>query len=183
MQYFPPEIVRSMRSGGVMTTCLPVRLDDGQWESAVFFGLGGPECRDDRRILRQSRNPVPVALEADVIECGNAAVVMLRFEVATRPEDPLAGEVLLTPGLGDLQFRTLEHLVAQRYLRLFFADGSYRVIHTQQLRLGQRERDGYRAILDEAVKHDAMVRLTGRYDAAAAMREVTSHYATHVAAS
>ena len=55
------------------------------------------------------------------------------------------------------------------------------MIHSQQLQLGQRERDGYRSILGDAVKHDAMIRLTGRYDADAAMREVTSHYATHVA--
>ncbi len=172
-----------MRSGGVMTTCLPVRLDHGTWETAVFFGLGGPECREDRRILGKCRAPVPVALEADVIECASAAVVMLRFEVATRPEDPLAGEVLLTPGLGRLQFRTLENLVEQQHLRFFFADGKFRVIHSQQLQLGQRERDGYRSILGDAVKHDAMIRLTGRYDADAAMREVTSHYATHVASA
>ncbi len=180
MKAFPPEIVRRMRSGGVMTTCLPVRLDGRQWESAVFFGLEGPECREDRWILTHSRTPLPVALEADVIECSSAAVVMLRFEVVTRSEDPLAGEVLLTPGCGDVQFRTLEHLSTQTHLRFFFADGAYRVIHAQQLSLGEREQAGYREILQEAVQHDAMIRLTGRYDPEAAMHEVTRHYATHV---
>ncbi len=170
-----------MRRNGVMTTCVPVRLDDGDWETAVFFGLGGPECKEDRRILRRAREPLPISIEADVIELGAAAVVMLRFEIATRPDDPLAGEVLLTPGEGAVQFSTLENLTRQATLRFFFGDGDYRVIHTQQLRLGDPERGGYREILNDAVRHDAVVRLTGRYDASAAMREVTSHYATHVA--
>ncbi len=180
LQELPPEIIRSMRSCGVMTTCLPVRLDGGQWESAVFFGLAGPECRKDRQILKNSQQPLPVSLEADMIECRSAAVVMLRFEVSTRPADPLAGEVLLTPGQGEVQFQTLENLATQPYLRIFFADGHYRVIYSQQLRLGEQERAGYRSVLEDAVNHDAMIRLTGRYDPAAAIREVTRHYASHV---
>lgn len=169
-----------MRSGGVMTTCLPVRLNDDAWESAVFFGLGGTACERDRQTLAASESPLPVTLEADVIECATAAVVMLRFEIDTRGDSPLAGEVLLTPGQGKVQFDTLKNLTGQEHLRFFFADGQHRVIHSQQLRLGDRERQGYLGILEDAVRHDAMVRLTGRYDADAAMQEVTSHYATHV---
>lgn len=169
-----------MRSGGVMTTCLPVRLNDSGWESAVFFGLGGGECEADRDVLSASSEPLPVGLEADVIECTTAAIVMLRFEVDTRKDDPLAGEVLLAPGRGKVQFDTLSNLTKQNHLRFFFGDEQYRVIHSQQLRLRDQERQGYRGILEDAVQHDAMIRLTGRYDADAAMKEVTSHYATHV---
>lgn len=164
-----------------MTTCLPVRMDGAGWESAVFFGLEGQECEADRQVLAATDDPLPVALEADVIECGTAAIVMLRFEIATRKDDPLAGEVLLAPGRGKVQFETLNNLTVQDHLRFFFGDGQYRVIHSQQLRLGEQERQGYRGILEDAVQHDAMIRLTGRYDADAAMKEVTSHYATHVA--
>ena len=169
-----------MRSGGVMTTCLPVQLDSAGWESAVFFGLGGAECESDRQLLASTDAPLPVALEADVIECETAAIVMLRFEIDTREGDPLAGEVLLAPGTGQVQFDTLNNLTEQGHLRFFFGDEQYRVIHSQQLRLGDRERRGYRGILEDAIQHDAMIRMTGRYDADAAMREVTSHYATHV---
>jgi hypothetical protein len=164
-----------------MTTCLPVRLDHGDWESAVFFDLGGSECVRDRQVLEAGDGPCPIGLEADVIECATAAIVMLRFEVATRAGDPLAGEVLLTPGVGDVQFETLRNLTEQNHLRFFFGDEEHRVIHSQQLSLGERKHGGYRGILQDAVRHDAMVRLSGRYDAEAAMREVTRHYATHVA--
>ena len=170
-----------MRDAGVMATCVPIRIDGGDWESAVFIDLGGDECVADREVLRQCAGPLPVTLEADVIENPLGGVVMLRFEIGTRPGDPLAAEVLLTPGVGDVQFSTLVHLTRQDCLRFFFGDTDYRVIHAQQLILGDREHGGYRAILDDVVRYDAVVRLTGRYDATGAMKEVTSHYATHVA--
>ena len=169
-----------MRDGGVMTTCVPLRVDGGDWESAVFFDLAGAECEKDREQLSLCKSPLPVTLEADVINNPQAAVVMLRFEISTRPGDPLVGEVLLTPGSGEVQYATLEGLTRQERLLFFFGNEDYRVIHSQQLALGADQRNGYQGILDDAVSHDALIRLTGRYDATAAMREVTSHYATHV---
>ncbi len=62
----------------------------------------------------------------------------------------------------------------------YFADGNYNVIHSQQLGLGNAERGGYRSLLDDAVSHDALIRLSGKYDAVAALKEVTSHYAAHI---
>ena len=41
MDRFPPPIARGMRQSGAMTTCLPVQIDTGQWETAVFFEVGG----------------------------------------------------------------------------------------------------------------------------------------------
>ncbi len=163
-----------------MTTCLPIELDDTLWQSAVFFELGGKECASDRKVLNQTQSPLPIGLEADLIEQETAAVVMLRFEVMTELETPLAGEVLILPGIGNIQFETLNYLTKQSHLPFFFADGSYRVIHSQRVVLGDQERSGYRSILDDAVSHDAMIRLSGRYDAMTALKAVTGNYAKHV---
>lgn len=169
-----------MRASRAMTTCVPVQFEQSVWESAVFFELGGKACERDREILKSSSVTLPVSLEAEVIECGSAAVVMLRFEIMTDQSSPLAGEVLLTPGLGNVQFETLQYLGQQDALRFFFSDSGYNIIHSQQLQLRDQERQGYQSILDDAVRYDAMVRLTGRYNAKVAIKEVTDHYATHV---
>jgi len=176
MDRFPLPIARGMRSSGAMTTCVPVQYDDGAWESAVFFEVGGKECKEDRRILRRTKCPLPVAVEADIINHAQASVIMLRFEVLTREENPLVGEVLLAPGLGDVQFDTLKNLTEQKQMRWYFGDAAYQVIHAQQTALYDHERQGYDDLLKEAVKHDALIRLTGRYDAGAAINEVVSHY-------
>ena len=52
-----------------------------------------------------------------------------------------------------------------------------RVIHAQQTVLYEHERKGYAELLQEAVSHDALLRLTGRYSAQSALREIVSHYA------
>lgn len=180
MDRFPASIIKSMRASGAMTTCVPLEFDKNIWESAVFFELGGEECKEDRRIMQESKTVFPVSLEADLIECQTAAVVMLRFEIMTRSDNPLAGEVLIAPGIGNIQFETIQNLTHQQALKFYFSDRAYNVIYSQQIVLQDQERGGYKSILDDAVRHDAMVRLTGRYDAIEALKEVTSHYATHV---
>ncbi len=176
MHKFPDTIIRSMQQSGAMTTCVPVEYSDGSWESTVFFELSGDECEFDRLILSTTRSPLGINLEAELIEHASASVVMLRFEILTQPEDPLAGEVLIVPGLGDVQFDTLESLSRQKYLKFYFSDDRYNVIHSQQLVLSDRERLGYSQILEEVISRDALIRLTGKYDAMAALGEIVDHY-------
>ncbi len=176
MDRFPLPIAQGMRNSGAMTTCIPVQFDNGVWETAVFFEVGGKECKDDRRTLRKLKSTLPISVEADIINHTNASVVMLRFEVLTRADSPLVGEVLLTPRLGAIQFDTLKHLTEQRNIRWYFGDSSYNVIHSQQTALYDHERQGYYDLLQEAISHDAMIRMTGKYNAANAVSEVASHY-------
>lgn len=176
MDRFPPAIVISMRQTGAMCTCVPVQYSDDSWESTVFFEVGGPECKADRRVLRRAQQPLPIGIEAEVIKHDHASVVMLRFEVMTDQQNPLAGEVLLAPGLGNVQFETLKLLGEQRNLRFYFADSAFNVIYSQQLPLNHQERDGYSRILEEVVSNDALIRLTGKYDAMAALSNVVSLY-------
>lgn len=176
MHKFPDSIIKSMLQSGAMTTCVPLRFDNGSYESAVFFELGGDECQSDRAILGKSTSPLAIKLEAETIGHEKAGVVMLRFEILTKPDDPLAGEVLIVPGLGDVQFDTLRCLTTQDNLKFYFSDERFRVIHSQQLVLSDRERQGYSQILEEVISHDALIRLTGKYDAMAALTEIVDHY-------
>ncbi len=176
MHKFPDSIIRSMQQSGAMITCVPVQFDGGIWESAVFFELGGDECQHDREILSASDKAIPVTLEAELIEHNSASVVMLRFEVLTDVENPLAGEVLIVPGLGDIQFETLKHLSEQQNLRFYFSDDYYNVIHSQQILLSDQERGGYAQILEQVISHDALIRLTGKYNAMSALSEIVGHY-------
>jgi len=169
-----------MRSSRAMTTCVPIEMDDSVWQTAVFFELGGKECEQDRMFLKEAKAPVQIGLEADLIEQDTASVVMLRFEVLTGLKTPLAGDVLILPGIGNVQFETLNYLTSQSHLPFYFSDGSYQVVHKQQVVLRDQERAAYRSLLDDAVSHDAMIRLSGRYNAMTALKEVTGNYAAHV---
>ena len=161
---------------GSCVTCIPVQFDSGNWESAIFFQVGGSESKQDRRILTRTQNSVPVTIETDVIKHSSAAVIVIRVEILTDEFDPLAGEILLTPGETETHFETIRLLTAQPVLRWFFSDGAYWVIHNQQNQLGAAEHAAFKENLDEATQHDALIRLTGKYDVESALREVVSHY-------
>ncbi len=165
-----------MLAEGIAVTCLPVQLDGGQWEATFFFHLRGEASRGDREALWARSGPVAVGLETDVLKLTNAAVVMLRAEADTQQADPLVGEVLLVPGEIRSHFDVLKCLSEQTRLSWFFGDAAFRIVHAQEHELKANYRDGFGQILQEAVEHDALVRFTGRYDAAAALSEVTDHY-------
>lgn len=177
MKVFPPKVLQAMDAGGGVVTCLPVQMDQADWEAAIFFRVSGPESKLDRRALNRAASPLPVAIEGDLIEAEHAAVVILRAEVHTRSDDPLHGEILLLPGGARSHFETLQLLSKQPRLCWFFGDASARIIHSQQHALDQDYRDGFSGLLSDAVRHDAMIRCTGRYDAQAAFADVVSHYA------
>lgn len=173
---FPAEVRQAMATTGSSLTCLPVQMDAGDWETAVFFQLSGPESQRDIQRLSALRT-VPIALDTDVIEHENAAVAVLRLEVFADAQDPLAGEILLIPGGNTVHFEALELLTRQPRLGCFIGDLQFQVILAQYLRLSDAEHSEFKRVLDQAVKHDAVVRMTGRYDAGSAFTAVTANYA------
>ena len=176
MKRFPEAVRAPMQASGAMATCVPVRLDGADWEAALFFQLAGPECKADRRALAHAGAPLAVGLETDLIETGHAAVVVLRPEVHACADDPFACEILLTPGESGAHFDALELLTRQLRLCWFFADQSYRVFHSQAHLLDESQHAGFESLLADAVRHDAMIRLTGRYDSQAALGEIAARY-------
>lgn len=176
MDRFPASVRRLMKEAGALVTCLPVQFDKGTWETAFFIHVDGPECKRDRRILSRLDHPIAIGMEADLIEHENASVVVIRLEVHTQPDNPMAGEILLTPGEVVSHFETLELLSEQDRVSWFFANGDYEVIHSQQCPIDEIQRQGYADLLRDAVRHDAVVRCTGRYDANASLSSVTASY-------
>jgi len=199
MERFPEAVREAMTTGGSEATCLPVRVVDGEeqlddamrdagseidfadmhargWETAIFFRVAGPEAKEDRRVLRSESSTLPVGVEADLIEHNNAAVVVIRFEIFTRPQDPLVGEVLLTPGAGDGHFQACNLLTLQQRLRWYIADESFHVLRPQEIPWSAEHRTVFGEILNDATSHDAVVRMTSSYNARAATSEIASHY-------
>lgn len=174
-------------------TCLPVQLEDeqslaetrpevsaesavGSWQSAIFFRLGGAESQRDIRMLKNAVSAYSVGIETDIIEHENASVVMLRLQLFVKKEDPLVGEVLLTPGGAETHYEILTLLSEQQELTWFFSDQDFQVIHQQKQPLSQDWRDEFLALRNEAFKRDSLIRLAGKYNAHSAFAEVVSHY-------
>ena len=173
---FPVPVCEAMTASGAAATCIPVELDGGAPEAAFFINLAGPESKADRRVIRKWRGPLSLGLDSDVIETAHGAVVVLRPEVHTGPFDPFVCEILVTPGEGGAHFEALELLSRQPRLTWFFGDRGFELIRTQQHPLDHEQHGEFAALLKAALRHDAMTRMTGRYDGRAALAEVASHY-------
>lgn len=176
MKVFPESVRAAMHTQGSAVTCLPVRLDADAWETAIFFQLAGPECKQDRRILAKAQRPLPVTVETDLLELQHASIVTMRVGVFTLPEDPLVGEILLTPGGARAHFDALKLLSQQERLCWFFSDQDFRILHSQQNPLSDEQHAGFDDLLRDAVSHDALIRASARYDAQAALAEIVAHY-------
>lgn len=181
-QRFPLPVREAMEASGAMATCLPVQMSGEAWEAVFFFVLAGPESKEDRRVMARAGGPFAIGLETDVVTTEHGAVVMLRPELHTVPDDPLAMEILLTPGGGGTHHEALSLLCRQPRLSWLFADRAGWVVHAQSHPLGDEEHAGFRDLLAEALRHDTMVRMTATYDAGAAVAEVVRHYELRAAA-
>lgn len=168
-----------MKAGGSTVTCLPVKIESmgDEWQSAVFFRLGGSESAADIDLLKQQQDALAVGIETDLIEHDNATVVMLRLQLFTQPDNPLVGEVLITPGGAETHYEILTLLSAQQTLTWFLSDQDFVIVHQQRQPLNDEWRQEFLDLRDEAFKRDTMLRLAGKYNAQTAFAEVVSHYA------
>lgn len=169
----------AMHEASVTATCLPVRLDDGDWQAAVFIVVpAAAAClsvaEGGRTVLPGS--PFAVQVEADLHEHEHGTVFELDLEIHT-PAEPLAASLLFLTGHSSAHFEALTLLVEQAQVPLFLGDEYCRVLVQQRVPLGQAARTGLRALLDEAVRRDAVIRLTGRYDPDAAFADALSRRA------
>jgi len=179
-QTFPPSVVDMMKAGGSTVTCLPVKIeaaDEADWQAAIFFRLGGHESEADIELLKDQDAAFGVGIETDLIEHENATVVVLRLQMFTKPDDPLVGEVLITPGGAETHYEILTLLGAQQTLTWYLSDQEFHIVHQQRQPLNKEWREEFLALRDEAFKRDAIIRLAGKYNAQSAFAEVVSHYA------
>jgi len=160
----------AMHEAAVTATCLPVQLDDGDWCAALFvIAPGGSACLRTGAdgVARVSGGPFAVQFEADLHEHEHGTVFELDVQVRT-PIEPLDASLLFVTGHASAHFEALELLVASQQLSLFIGDEYCRVLWQQRVPVSEAHRAGMRSLLDEAVRRDAVIRLTGRYDPEAA---------------
>ena len=164
-----------MRERDIAATCIPVQFDDDQWESAFFFHVAGPESKHDRRILKRDK-VTPAVLITELISHTSASVVIMRCEVQTIIDDPLVFEILMIPGEVGMHYECLKLLTQQLRIRYFFSDSDYRILQEQEQAISGAQHEKFEALAREAFAHDSLIRITGKYDAQAALAEVVSHY-------
>ena len=175
VKQFPHEVQKIMREKEIDATCIPVQFDDESWESAFFFRVAGPESKQDRRCLKKNRT-TPTVLVTELMAHSNASVVLLRFEIQTIIDDPLVFEILLVPGEFNVHYECIKFLAKQRRIRDIFADSDYRVLQEQEQQVGDTQHEKFENLAREAFAHDSVLRMTGRYNAQAALSEVVTHY-------
>lgn len=94
------------------------------------------------------------------------------------PPEPLSGVMLFLPGHSSAQFDTLTLLAQQADIPLFIGDPYCRILWQQRIPLADAHRYALREILDEAVGRDALIRLSGHYDAERAFADIAAQRAT-----
>lgn len=167
---FPDDVVVALHDSGVTVTCLPVQLDEGDWQAAFFFvvPLGSPALEPGAL----DTGPFAVQFEVDLFEHEKGTVLELDIEIRV-PGNPLAGTLLFLTGHASAHFEALRLLGAQEQVPLFIGDPYCQVISQQRVPLSYAHRDGFRSLVDEAVRLDAVIRLSGHYDAEAAFTAAT----------
>lgn len=164
-----------MRDKDIAATCIPVQFDDDQWESAFFLHVSGPESKHDRKILKREK-VTPTVLVTELMAHANASVVMMRVEAQTIIDDPLIFEILLIPGEVPMHYECLKLLAKQSRIRYFFSDSDYRILQEQEQEITSARHEDFEALAKETFARDSLIRMSGKYDAQAAMTEVVSHY-------
>lgn len=171
---FPDDVVVALHEGGVTVTCLPVQVDEANWQAAIFYVVptDSPMLDEERR----PAGPYAVQFEADLFEHENGTVFELGIDILV-PESPLAGSLLFLTGHASGHFEALQLLTTQQDVPLFIGDPYCEVITQQRVPLSDVHRTGLRALVDEAVRRDAVVRLSGHYDADAAFAAAAQRHA------
>ncbi|MDZ7840703.1 MAG: hypothetical protein U5R46_07785 [Gammaproteobacteria bacterium] len=170
-----------MRATGSAATCVPVKLGgEGDWEAALFVHVAGPECRQDRRLLKSAREPTPVEIEPKLLAHGAAAIVSMELSIATVPDDALKFEVLLVPGREETHYQAIKLLARQDRICCFFGDNDFRVIQAQEQEIESRQHELFESIARDAFAHDSLLRISSQYDSDKALSEIVSHYSPRI---
>ena len=160
----------ALHHANITVTCTPVQIDHGAWQAALFFVL--PEdaaCLRDGRLI--GSGPFTVAFDADLHEHEKATVIELGIEIATPPQAQ-NGTLLFVTGHSSHHYDVLKLITEQAELPLFIGNAFCEVLSQQRVPLNDALRNGLSHLLDEAVRRDALIRMTGHYDPDTAFSDV-----------
>jgi len=158
---FPDDIIVLMHDANVTLSCVPVQLDDGQWQAAIFFVMPSNAACLDNGLL--AGGPYSVALDADLHEHEKGTLIEIGLEIGT-PVEPSRGTLLFITGHSPSHFESLKLISQQTELPLFIGDEFCRVLYRQLVPVSDAMRAGFASLLDEAVGRDALIRMSGHYD-------------------
>jgi hypothetical protein len=160
----------ALHHANITVTCTPVQIDHGEWQAAVFFVL--PEnasCLRDGKLI--GKGPFTVGFDADLHEHEKGSVIELGIEIATPPKAQ-NGTLLFITGHSSDHFDVFKLLTQQSDLPLFIGNAFCEVLSQQRVPLSDALRSGLRGLLDEAVRRDAIIRMTSQYDPDKAFADV-----------
>ena len=158
---FPDDVVVAMHHANVTVSCMPVQIDDEQWQAAVFFVLAADAPCLGKGFL--APGPFPVEIEADLHEHTNGSLIEIGIDIAT-PAKRSYGTLLFLTGHSSSHFETVKLLSTQANLPLFIGDEFCNILSSQRIVLSDGMRAGFKQLLDEALARDAVIRMTGHYD-------------------
>lgn len=168
---FPDDVIVLLHESNVTVSCVPIRMDDGQWQAAIFFVLPA-----DAACLRNGKlpgGPFSVAIDADLHEHEKGTLIEIGIDIRT-PVEPSRGTLLFITGHSSSHFDTIKLISEQQEMLLFIGDEYCRVLYRQRIPVSEAMRKGIRQLLDEAVGRDALIRLTGHYDPDKVFMDVVS---------
>jgi hypothetical protein len=158
---FPDDVIVLLHNAQVTVSCVPIQMDDGQWQAAIFFVLANnAPCLADGRLLG---GPFAVEFDADLHEHEKGTVIELGIDIAT-PTENSHGTLLFITGHSPSHFESIKLLSEQPDLSLFIGNEYCEVLYRQRIPLSDVMRSGFKQLLDEAVGRDAFIRMTGQYD-------------------
>ncbi|MBX2886963.1 MAG: hypothetical protein KTR32_43855 [Granulosicoccus sp.] len=170
---FPDAVIAAMHHADTTVTCMPVKLDNGDWVSALFFVLPEQYKEVDTQALFSTGRLFPVGVEADLKEQTSATIISLGIDIDLGEPEPLAGEILFIPGHLESHHEAVKLLSEQQDISLFIGDMHCNLLHQQRVPLANEHRQVFADLLREASSRDALIRFRGQYDPDAAFVELT----------
>lgn len=161
VERFPDDVVVLLHNANITVSCVPVQIDNNQWQAAIFFVLPADSaCLDDGKL---PSGPFAVELDADLHEHEKGTLIEIGIDIAT-PREASRGTLLFITGHSPSHFESLTLLCDQQELPLFIGNEYCEVLYRQRVPLSDAMRAGFRQLLDEAVGRDALIRMSGHYD-------------------
>jgi len=183
MSKFPDAVIRAMHHAATTVTCIPVAIDQSQksgsdpkqlehgelqeensWESAIFFVLPLSVTHAQIISLFPANQLFPVAMEADLIEHENGTLIELAIEIDLGLADKPAGRIVFLTGHIPVHHEAVTLLGKQESIGLFIGDVHCKLLHQQRIPLAAGHRQVFNDMLKDALKRDALIKMSGKYD-------------------
>ncbi len=163
---FPDDVILALHEADVTATCLPVQIDEKDWQAGFFYVMD-PKAPCLKTATGEKnktlQGPYAVGLDADLHEHEKGTMIELGFEIHT-PIEPCKAIMLFLTGHTSVHFDALKLLSKQEAIPLFMGDEYCNILWQQWIPVNDAFRNGLTGLMDESVRRDALIRMSGHYD-------------------